>query len=61
MIEISTTKAELLEENMKLLKIAIKGWANRLDFLIDNVIEEQEEQEIYLASIIDEMLAFSGV
>lgn len=60
MIKIPTTKAELLEENMRLLKNAIKGWANRLDFLIDNVIEEQEKQEVYLASIIDEMKSFSG-
>ena len=54
------TKAELLEENMKLLKNTIKGWANRLMFMFKNkdvMISEIMQQ---ISIIIDEMLAFSG-
>ena len=55
------TKAELLEENMALLKNAVKGWASRIQFIfanIDSIGSDAFNKEI--DNIVGEMLSLSG-
>lgn len=49
------TKAELLEENMRLLKSAVKGWSHRLLY-----IAELGGDPTQIESIVSEMIDFSG-
>lgn len=55
MVNLPKTKAELLEENIGLLKSAIKGWARRLLW-----IAELGGDPIQIENIVSEMDQFSG-
>ena len=57
------TKAELLEENTRLIKSTIKGWAIRIQYMIDNYINSDEVgfgHVNQLHGLINEMVTFSG-
>lgn len=55
------SKAELLEENLKLIKLSINGWVNTLKFLFNNVDMLGSDSVMGgLDSIITEMDNFSG-
>ena len=57
------TKAELLEENSKLIKSTIKGWAIRIQYMVDSYINGDEAgfgHVAQLQSIVNEMINFSG-
>jgi hypothetical protein len=57
------TKAELLEENTRLIKSTIKGWAIRIQYMIDNYINSDEAgfgHVNQLQSLVSEMFSFSG-
>lgn len=56
------SKTELLEENIKLIKNTIEGWASRIQFIyanIDKIGSDLFNREIDI--IVGEMLKLSGV